>query len=86
MSRCLYILLPFVLSLSCKDMSGNNVLWFSMIKIPQSISPTKGLDFMYLDPNTRSINIQNSTINDLGALSYTLSQINDKTISSFMFK
>lgn len=67
-------------------MSGNDVLWFSMIKIPQSISPTKGLEFMYLDPNTQTINIQKSNINEAGALSYTLNQINDKTISSFMYK
>jgi hypothetical protein len=67
-------------------MSGHNIAWFSMLKIPKSISPTMGLEFMYLDPNTQSINIQKSTINEAGALSYTLSQLNDKSISSFIFK
>ena len=82
----LLALIPAISSLSCKDMSGNNIAWFSMIKIPKSISPTMGLEFMYLDPNTQSVNIQKSTINDAGALSYTLSQLNDKSISSFIFK
>ena len=75
-----------VFSLSCKDMNNKDIAWFSLIKIPTSISPTKGLEFMYLDPNNQAPVIQPVLLNDQNALSYTLLQLNNKSISSFVFK
>jgi Deoxyribonuclease II len=74
------------LSISCKDMKGDDVDWFSVIKAPESSSPNNGEDFMYLDASNLSPSISNILINQPGAISYTLDQINSKTVSSVAFK
>lgn len=84
-----YLLLkvfPIVLSLSCKDMNNLDIPWFSIIKVPDAVTPTDGLEFMYLDPKNLSPTIQPVLINDPNAISYTLLQVNNKSISSFLFK
>ena len=69
-------------AVSCKDMKGNDVPWFLIIKPPSVTSQTRGQEFMYLDPSHLTAVLQPTLINDVGAISYTLNQINSKTVSS----
>ena len=71
-------------SISCKDMKGDDVGWFTVIKTPKSSG--SGEAFMYLDQSNLSMNIQSYSINDPGAISYTLSQSWDSKISTVVYK
>jgi hypothetical protein len=67
-------------------MSGSDVSWYSILKAPKAVSDKQGLEFMYLDSKTDSAIFEKSLLNTAGALSYTLSQLNNNSISSFLFK
>ena len=74
------------LAVSCKDMNGNDVDWFALVKPPKVTSTNYGQEFMYLDPNHLTAQLSSTLINQPGAISYTLSQLNSKAISSVFFK
>ena len=73
-------------AVSCKDMQGNTVPWFLIIKPPTAASSNYGQEFMYLDPNNLQADLQPTLINSPGAIPSTLSQVNNKLISSILFK
>ncbi|OMJ75885.1 hypothetical protein SteCoe_24861 [Stentor coeruleus] len=72
-------------ALSCKDMNGNAVDWFSLIKPPKSDITNQGQNIMYLDPLSRTASIHPTLINNQNAISFTINQLNNKTVSSFIF-
>ena len=90
MLTALTLLLPLFqfssAEVSCKDMSGNSVPWFLLIKPPTATSNNYGQEFMYLDKTHLIPVLSPSLINQPGAVSYTLSQIDNKSISSILFK
>ena len=71
---------------SCKDMNNNSVPYFLLIKPPKATSSNLGQEFMYLDQSHQMPVLSPSLLNQPGAVSYTLSQIDNLTISSILFK
>ncbi|CAJ0600388.1 unnamed protein product [Cylicocyclus nassatus] len=62
--------------LGCKDMEGNDVDWFAVIKLPSDVDTAKGRSFVYFDPRiggwTQSKLLISSNKSAIGA---TLSQL-----------